>query len=256
MIQEEEEDSDEESEQDSQETETDAIGIVLMRTQSGPGGAIGIPQPYEVLSQETELTLLSAPTMPQCYAIIKNLDDPKLIAYYPELDMVYSKAVDDPVTRRDFVKMIAKATGYESYHIDLTILDTVTDLSKESEYAPYFAYVLGQNFMNGQYVTVDTRAVRPDDFISREEAAKVLVRVFRKEDVLPTADEIDSFIDIDAHDKLAPYVQKAYDACLLHGKNTYNGVPLPGEEGRKFKPYDFISVAETAKILYNMTKES
>ncbi len=69
---------------------------------------------------------------------------------------------------------------------------------------------------------------------------------------LPDTSNINTFADVINTSNLSPYIQYAYDSCLLHGRNTIDGEPVGGTE-RLFDPKSGITVAETAKILYNMT---
>lgn len=50
---------------------------------------------------------------------------------------------------------------------------------------------------------------------------------------------------------LAPYIQYAYNQCLLHGRNTIDGEPIGGKP-RVFEPNSSMTLAETAKVLYNI----
>ena len=93
---------------------------------------------------------------------------------------------------------------------------------------------------------------RPDDQISRGEAAKILGEFTRKiGEKLPSGDEISSFEDVQQDMPLARYVQYTYNQCLLHGRHTIDGEPMPGKP-RLFEPYSYMSLAETAKVLYNI----
>ena len=69
---------------------------------------------------------------------------------------------------------------------------------------------------------------------------------------LPSGDEISSFEDVKQDTPLAPYIQYAYNQCLLHGRHTIDGEPMTGKP-RLFEPYSYMSLAETAKVLYNIT---
>lgn len=95
--------------------------------------------------------------------------------------------------------------------------------------------------------------MRPNDTISRAEASKILTELMREINMpLPNREEIHTFSDVNPEETLAPYVQFAYNSCLLHGRNTLNGEPLDGKP-RVFEPFDGITLAETAKVLYNIT---
>lgn len=104
------------------------------------------------------------------------------------------------------------------------------------------------NLFHGQTDGINT-FFRPNDTITRAEAAKIFIRA--------AGASIDNrsiiFSDVNIHtDTLAPYIQSAYDHCLLHGRKTYNGQPI-NNAPRVFEPQSAITIAETAKVLYNMT---
>ncbi|PID83836.1 hypothetical protein CSB09_04160, partial [Candidatus Gracilibacteria bacterium] len=112
--------------------------------------------------------------------------------------------------------------------------------------------------------------------IERETATKILVQSLQRRysHVRPFAvlatdkdnsiDVIDTFTDITQQNPYAPYIQKAYNLCLVHGRHTRGGDPVLQEtEGttnikdpsgkRFFEPKRNITIAETIKILVNMS---
>lgn len=64
-----------------------------------------------------------------------------------------------------------------------------------------------------------------------------------------------TFADVTDENTLAPYIEAAFYGCLVHGRHTIDGEPLPGQP-RVFEPFDGITLGETSKILYNHTHKS
>ena len=201
----------------------------------------------------------------KCYSAVKNLDDPKLIAYYSILQVADLNNVHRPITRAEFLKFVLNAASVPLDNEDVSTLKNFEDINQNAWYAKYLAYTLRMGALHGQN-SYDPdgkqrfdadgnplKIFRPDDQISRGEAAKILGEFTRKiGEKLPFGDEITSFADIKYDMPLARYVQYAYNQCLLHGRHTIDGEPLPGKP-RLFEPYSYMSLAETAKVLYNIT---
>lgn len=190
----------------------------------------------------------------QCIAPLQNIDDPRLVEYLTNtLKVSEIIPLDRILTRAEFSKLIANSAKFDTSNADLTWLNNFIDLDKEADYVPYIAYVISRGIMNGQEIE-NKRIFRPNDSITRAEAAKVLSGLILKnpESELPKEENINTFIDILTTNTLAPYAEYAYQKCLLHGKNTLNGQPIDGTE-RRFAPFDNITLGETGKILYNMT---
>lgn len=118
-------------------------------------------------------------------------------------------------------------------------------------YMPYIYYAYKHQIISGQELN-GTHIFRPNDRLSRSEAAKILTNATVMKGSNLTVSE-GNFIDIPADFSLRKYIEYAFDSCLLHGTNTRDGEVLAGEEGRKFSPIKNISIGETTKILYNLT---
>ncbi len=217
-----------------------------------------------------------------------------MIEYYGELEVVDTSNTERRLTRAEFLKLVLHAAGKNekslreemmkggsgenegivgivdssgstgSVESDLTA--KYQDLDSSSWYIPYFHYAVKYGVMKGQAVRVNENGMndmngssvvlvmRPNDAISRAEAAKILAEAVKgSENALPDKESIGTFADIDRNSSLAPYVQYAYNTCLLHGRKTHDGVPREGEP-RVFEPNDGISLAETVKVLYNLVK--
>lgn len=204
-------------------------------------------------------SLFAAPSISgQCVSSIKNLTDLKLIAYYDELHIFDRSNVNRPLTRAEFVKLIVHAGNINtSKDFSEYNLSTFADIDKDSWYVPYIAVMIRTGSMQWQEI-IDregkvVKVFRPNDMISRAEASKVLSNLLIKDaSELPKIHEIATFKDVNPNSSLAPYIQYAYDNCLLHGRNTLDGKPIQGVD-RIFEWYDSITLGETSKILYNMT---
>lgn len=207
---------------------------------------------------DDNIPLFSAPIINgQCVSAVKNLDDPKLLAYYDDLGVMNRDKLNRQIRRSEFVKLVLNAGKVNTDAIDLSVLDGFSDIDKTAWYAPLIAYVIKTGTMNGQEITDENgnikKIFRPNDTISRAEAAKILSELVRKKDEnLPNEAEITSFEDVFPRATLSPYVQYAFNSCLLHGRNTIDGKPIDGKP-RIFEPMDRITLAETAKVLYNIT---
>ncbi len=80
---------------------------------------------------------------------------------------------------------------------------------------------------------------RPNDSISRAEAAKIIVRAFGGS---PSNRNI-SFTDVDMYSDLTAYIETAKELGFFSGQ-VVNGK-------LKFRPYDSITRAEIAKVIAN-----
>ena len=227
----------------------------------------------------------------QCISPVKNIDDPRINLYYRELQVQDYSNVDRHLTRGEFIKMVIHAAHIDTSKVTpsqrLHIASTFKDVDINSDLIPYIYFAYKNGIMSGQEIednsssqqdtlTGNTNSTstqdntntqektegkkeekktlhifRPNDTLSRAEAAKILTQVTLKSgSQLP--ETVTSFIDIPAHHTLGRFIQNAYDTCLLHGTNTRDGEVIPGEEGRKFSPVSSITLGETAKIHYNM----
>ena len=139
------------------------------------------------------------------------------------------------LTRAEFLKLVINSANIDvSNESNAPFADVPAShtLNKYIAYATRIGMVAGQN---GNF--------RPDDKITRAEAAKV----FTNAAGIGVAKTVNTFADVPATHSLAGYIQSAYDNCLLHGQN----------EGGKtlYKPELNITLAETGKILYNVTHQ-
>lgn len=212
------------------------------------------------------MPILYAPSVEgKCFSAVKNLDDPKLLAYYDVLQVLDQNNVHRPLSRVEFLKLVLNAASVPLNNENVSTLKNFEDLDMNAWYAKYVAYALRTGGLHGQN-SYDSngnqrfdadgnplKIFRPDDQISRAEAAKILGELTRKiGEKLPSGDEISSFEDVKQDMSLAPYIQYTYNQCLLHGRHTIDGEPIGGKP-RVFEPYSYMSLAETAKVLYNIT---
>lgn len=225
-----------------------------------PPTIVSIPTPKPTPTPVIEDTpLFSAPVIGgQCVSAVKNLDDPKLIAYYADLQVINRENLNRTITRAEFIKLVLNAGKVNLLaETDFNSLEPFIDIDRNSWYAPFVIYMLRTKTMNGQEVTDEngniSKIFRPNDSISRAEASKILSELVRRSDQsLPVLEQILSFEDVLPREALSPYIQFAFDSCLLHGRNTIDGHPIDGKP-RIFEPFDNITLAETSKILYNIT---
>ena len=214
---------------------------------------------------EDHVPILPSPGLAgKCYSAIKNLDDPKLLAYYNKLQVNNLHNVNRSLSRIEFLKLVLNATSISLENEDITTLKNFEDLDMNAWYVKYVAYALrtgglhGQNSYdkNGkQRFDADgnpLKIFRPNEAISRAEAAKILAEFTRSvNESLPKGSQISSFSDVSYYLPLAPYIQYAYNQCLLHGRNTIDGEPIAGKP-RVFEPNSSMTLVETAKVLYNI----
>ena len=171
----------------------------------------------------------------KCDQTLTNLNDSRLTAYYNDLKVIDRSNMNRALTRAEFLKLVLNAANVDvSNEADAKYADVPAShtLNKYIAYATRIGMVAGQN---GNF--------RPDDKITRAEAAKV----FTNAAGIGGAKTVNTFADVPATHSLAGYIQSAYDNCLLHGQN----------EGGKtlYKPELNITLAETGKVLYNVTHQ-
>ncbi len=178
---------------------------------------------------------------PACGGEATSLRDPAVLAYYDVLKVIDRSNLDRTLTRAEFLKLVLNASG-----VDVSSAGTTTpfsDVNSNMWYASYVAYAVKGGIVQG-----DNGLFRPNDTITRAEASKIFVRATG---VTYSTGSI-VFSDVLPTNTLAVYIQTAYDNCIVHGRHTVNGVPTTPT--RLFEGWDGITLGETAKILYNMTR--
>lgn len=177
---------------------------------------------------------------PSCGSEIENLTDPRLVAYYSEIGVVNQSNTGRKLTRSEFLKLVLNSAGID---VSAEANPSYSDVSSSHSLKQYIAYATRNGIVSGQ-----GGKFRPDDLITRAEAAKILVRGAN----INLSTEIATFSDVSSSNSLASYIQTAFDNCILHGRNTVNGSPTTAV--RNFEPADGITLAETTKVLYNINK--
>lgn len=160
------------------------------------------------------------------------LSDSNVTAYYDKLNILNRvNATSRNLTRAEFLKLTLNAAG-----IDVTneAAPQYSDVSADHSLAKYITYATRTGIVSG----MDNK-FRPNDSISRGEAMKILVNSTK----VARATTSTSFADVPMSYSLAIFVQTAKDNCIVQGVNPTRFEPLRG-----------ITVAETAKVLYNMSQ--
>lgn len=212
---------------------------------SGPGGMPSSPATPSNPSGNPGPTPPVTPIFPsftvQCTQSLKDLTDSRLVGYLANVLKVQDLSnIHRPLTRAEFVKLVIDASGVDvSNEADPTFVDVPSNHSLKK----YIAYAERMGTVNGSQTHF-----RPDDTISRAEAAKT----FANAAGLAPATNIHTFSDVPASLSLAPYIQASYDGCLLNGRKTLGGETLLPNGERIYEPHDIITVAETAKVLFNI----
>lgn len=213
---------------------------------SGPGGgSSSAGTPIQTPSNPTNPTLTPSVVLfpsftKTCEQSLKDLTDPRLNAYYNDLQVINQQNVHRSLTRAEFLKLVINAAGIDvSNEAD----PAYSDVPSSHTLKQYIAYATRNNLVSGQ-----NGKFRPNDTITRAEVAKVFVNAA----ALGLSTNIHTFSDVPSSHSLAAYIQTAYDNCLLNGRHTVGGQStLPNGE-RRYEPQDNITLAETAKVLYNI----
>lgn len=178
----------------------------------------------------------------KCDGELKNLTDPRLIAYYDDLNVINRTNLNRNITRAEFLKLVIN-----SANIDLSnevVTTAYSDVTADHTLAKYISYATRTGLVSG-----DNGKFRPNDTISRAEAAKIFVNSAG----LTLSINVTTFADVDTNNSLARHIQTAYDNCLLHGRGTLDGNPI--NPPRIYEPNSPITLAETAKVLYNIVHQ-
>lgn len=175
-----------------------------------------------------------------CVDEITDLTDPRLADYYTELGVTNTSNPNRKLTRAEFLKLVLNAA-----HIDVSLepSPTYSDVPATHPMAKYISYATRAGIVSGQ-----NGRFRPNDLISRAEAAKVLIRGIG----VTLSTQVNTFADVGSNNTLGRYIETAYDNCILHGRRTIGGETTLTSGARIFEPADGITLAETAKVLYNI----
>jgi len=139
---------------------------------------------------------------------------------------------DRPVTRAEFVKMLALLSGDE---LPTASESKFADIAGSAWYAPYVAWAAQKGYVNG--VTADTFA--PDARITREQMATIIARFAEAEGYdLGGSREAPVFTD---SGKISGYAKASVEMLSKAGI-------LSGRSGSVFAPQDSATRAESTKV--------
>ncbi len=136
------------------------------------------------------------------------------------------------LTRAEFLKIVLNTTGWSRPIIGFNL--PYNDVSVNSWQAQYVALALDKGMINRSF------RFRPNDPISRAEAAKILLVTLWVTVTEPTTM---TFIDVNRNSDLAKYIEGAVSI------NIFSGQLVNGR--RIFRPSDIITRAEIAKVMVN-----
>lgn len=201
-----------------------------------PANNVDITRPNTVPNNVT-VTIFSG-FKKQCSGEVKNLTDTRITAYYDVLNVVNRTNLGRSLTRAEFLKLVLNSANV---NVSGEADPTYSDVPANHTLKQYIAYATRIGMVSGQ-----NNLFRPNDMISRSEAVKIIVNAAG----LPLSTNIVTFADVNTSNSLATYIQTAYDNCIVHGRKTLDGNPI--NPPRVFEPTSAITLAETAKILYNI----
>ncbi|MBW7452467.1 S-layer homology domain-containing protein [Paenibacillus sepulcri] len=142
------------------------------------------------------------------------------------------------VTRAEFVTMLAGGLGLA----DKDGASSFTDVSPSAWYGEVVHTVSERGFITGY----EDGSFKPNQQISRQEEAVILLRVLKYLNKQPASVDADGFKDSAA---IAGYAKQAVSVLA-----TLNIVG--GDENGNFNPASFATRAETAKMMMNLMKET
>lgn len=147
-------------------------------------------------------------------------------------------APDEPVTRAEFLTMASRAVGGS----ESELIDSFSDVPFTSWYAKSILTANQNNLID--YALIDGKQIFPDQGITREEAASVMVKahVFRKRQLISEAD-LTAYTD--AHEITSwaePYMAKAVSLGMIQGNNNL------------LSPTHVLTRAEGAQLLRNLVQ--
>lgn len=177
----------------------------------------------------------------KCEASLKDLIDPRLTAYYKDLQVINTANVSRKLTRAEFVKLTLNAANIDVSNEPITT--AYSDVTADHSLAKYISYATRIGMISGH-----NGKFSPNAPINRAEAAKIFVNSAG----LDISVNIHTFADVDANHSLARFIQTAYDNCIIHGRKTASGASLLAGEVRVYEPTDGMTLAEAAKVLYNI----
>lgn len=136
---------------------------------------------------------------------------------------------DNNLTRAEFLKIAFNAAGWKTGTGSSTLFK---DVATNAWYAPHVSLAVSKGIISSKNTNF-----RPNDTISRSEAAKIIVGIFGGN----TANKKITFADVDGSSDLAKYIEAAKEFGFFSGQ-VVNGK-------LHFRPNDSITRAEIAKVV-------
>lgn len=135
------------------------------------------------------------------------------------------------VTRAEFVKMLARALScrYENIGTQTSFHDVAPDMW----YAEYIKFASENGWISGY----SDGTFRPNDFITRDEATKILSRAIQLN--VDTSIMTTTFSDVEENSEFIPFIETLKDKNIMKGKTT-----------ESFEPKSYIPRKEAARMIY------
>lgn len=145
------------------------------------------------------------------------------------IDNIEKYNPDHHLTRAEFLKIVFNTAGWQ---VGTGITTVFTDVTSDAWYAPYISLAVSKGIVS------DKSAVfRPNDTISRAEAAKIIVGIFGGN----TANRKATFADVDEASDFMKYIETAKELGF------FSGQVIDGK--LHFRPNDAITRSEIAKVI-------
>lgn len=145
------------------------------------------------------------------------------------IDNVEKYNPDNNLTRAEFLKIAFNTAGWETSATGTTVFK---DVASDVWYAPYVSLAVSKGIISSKSMNF-----RPNDTISRAEAAKIIVGIFGGN----TANKKITFADVYGSSDLAKYIETAKDLGFFSGQLI---------DGKlHFRPNEAITRAEIAKVI-------
>jgi hypothetical protein len=162
--------------------------------------------------------------------------------------------LDAPITRFDFIMMLARAKGlkptsYTGYFADVSA-STYGKGMRGYDGTGYLMSAVQNGFVQGKTSSVLGNILEPERPLTREEAAVFLTRAMNMKvptytDLTKSKDKLKKDYRDVAHisEWAVPYVEVMTKEKIMQGNKGY------------FKPHDKLTVAEASTLVYNMMNE-
>lgn len=137
---------------------------------------------------------------------------------------------DRSITRAEYVKVLVRALSCRYTYMGNE--SGFSDVATTAWHAPYITFAKKKWWIDG----FEDGTFRPDERITRAQAAKILARAIELTDGSSSNSQ---FRDVESESLFAPYIQSLADKKILNGKRKYT-----------FDPDGAISRHEVARIVY------